>query len=241
MEKNDPDGLFDVPVQTSDYKNRSIDNTSMMRSSTAETIKMSSYIENKEVQSALGLLAMTYGNSSDSDEDTMLPNCPVVSEDNISGDGSCGARICQDDSASPASFKGYDSGAERGQCLGSSRSECDDEGSPQRSDLHECCPPRRMNSDHSEYDGHDCSAKFIEEDTMTSEQTYSPNANQDDNAKSSNAIDPVGKPNFPFARRCDEDSSRIHVFCLEHAVEVEKQLRPIGGVHILLLCHPGIC
>ncbi|KAJ8450621.1 hypothetical protein Cgig2_020258 [Carnegiea gigantea] len=238
MDKNAPDGLYDVLVQTTDCKNQSMDNTSMMRSSTAETIKMSSYIENKEVQSALGLLAMTYGNSSDSDEDHMLPNCPVVSEDNISGDGSCGARFCHDDSASPTSFKCYDSGAERVQCLGSSRSECEDEGSPQTFDLHECCPPRRMNSDHSEYDGHDCSAKFMEEDTMTSEQTYSPNANQGDNAKSSNAIDPMGKPNFPFARRCDEDSSRIHVFCLEHAVEVEKQLRPIGGVHILLLCHP---
>ncbi|CAL1405819.1 unnamed protein product [Linum trigynum] len=37
---------------------------------------------------------------------------------------------------------------------------------------------------------------------------------------------------------CDEDSSRMHVFCLEHAVEVEQQLRRIGGVHIFLLCHP---
>nr|XP_007155510.1 hypothetical protein PHAVU_003G207700g [Phaseolus vulgaris]ESW27504.1 hypothetical protein PHAVU_003G207700g [Phaseolus vulgaris] len=36
----------------------------------------------------------------------------------------------------------------------------------------------------------------------------------------------------------DEDSSRMHIFCLEHAVEAEQQLRPIGGAHILLLCHP---
>ncbi|PIA51468.1 hypothetical protein AQUCO_01100361v1, partial [Aquilegia coerulea] len=35
-----------------------------------------------------------------------------------------------------------------------------------------------------------------------------------------------------------EESSRKHIFCLEHAVEVEKQLRPIGGAHILLICHP---
>ncbi|KAG1363360.1 Lysine-specific demethylase REF6 [Cocos nucifera] len=39
-------------------------------------------------------------------------------------------------------------------------------------------------------------------------------------------------------QKCDKDSSRMHVFCLEHAVEVEKQLQPIGGVHIMLLCHP---
>lgn len=37
----------------------------------------------------------------------------------------------------------------------------------------------------------------------------------------------------------DRDSSRMHVFCLEHALEVEKQLRQIGGANIILLCHPG--
>eukprot|EP01018_Ginkgo_biloba_P034449 Gb_39738 [translate_table: standard] len=30
---------------------------------------------------------------------------------------------------------------------------------------------------------------------------------------------------------------RPHVFCLEHALEVEEQLRPMGGAHLLLLCH----
>ncbi|KAK9119938.1 hypothetical protein Scep_018031 [Stephania cephalantha] len=44
--------------------------------------------------------------------------------------------------------------------------------------------------------------------------------------------------NMPFMQRSDEDSTRKHVFCLEHAVEVEKQLRPRGGAHILLVCHP---
>ena len=37
----------------------------------------------------------------------------------------------------------------------------------------------------------------------------------------------------------DKDSSRMHVFCLEHAIEVEKQLQTIGGAHIFLLCRPG--
>ncbi|KAL5227805.1 hypothetical protein ABZP36_016070 [Zizania latifolia] len=36
----------------------------------------------------------------------------------------------------------------------------------------------------------------------------------------------------------DKDSSRMHVFCLEHAIEVEKQLQAIGGSHIILLCRP---
>ncbi|XXG62399.1 hypothetical protein AAC387_Pa05g0763 [Persea americana] len=46
------------------------------------------------------------------------------------------------------------------------------------------------------------------------------------------------KPNISFVQQSDKDSSRMHIFCLEHAVEVEKQLRPIGGLHMLLLCHP---
>uniref|UniRef100_A0A0A9DU02 C2H2-type domain-containing protein n=1 Tax=Arundo donax TaxID=35708 RepID=A0A0A9DU02_ARUDO len=38
--------------------------------------------------------------------------------------------------------------------------------------------------------------------------------------------------------KSDKDSSRMHVFCLQHAIEVEKQLRTIGGAHIVLLCRP---
>uniref|UniRef100_A0A7N0RJB3 Lysine-specific demethylase REF6 n=2 Tax=Kalanchoe fedtschenkoi TaxID=63787 RepID=A0A7N0RJB3_KALFE len=36
----------------------------------------------------------------------------------------------------------------------------------------------------------------------------------------------------------DKDSLRMHVFCLEHAIEVKKKLKQIGGVNMLLLCHP---
>lgn len=36
----------------------------------------------------------------------------------------------------------------------------------------------------------------------------------------------------------DKDSSRNHVFCLGHALEAEKLLHSIGGVSIMLLCHP---
>lgn len=30
---------------------------------------------------------------------------------------------------------------------------------------------------------------------------------------------------------------RPQVFCLQHAIEIEQQLQPIGGAHLLLLCH----
>ncbi|KAL0722359.1 hypothetical protein Bca4012_036958 [Brassica carinata] len=42
----------------------------------------------------------------------------------------------------------------------------------------------------------------------------------------------------PFVSSSDDDSSRLYVFCLEHAAEVEQQLRPFGGINIMLLCHP---
>ncbi|KAG2329630.1 hypothetical protein Bca52824_000810 [Brassica carinata] len=42
----------------------------------------------------------------------------------------------------------------------------------------------------------------------------------------------------PFIPRYDDGFSRLHVFCLEHAVEVEQRLQPIGGINIMLLCHP---
>ncbi|KAG6475442.1 lysine-specific demethylase JMJ705-like [Zingiber officinale] len=43
---------------------------------------------------------------------------------------------------------------------------------------------------------------------------------------------------MPTMQGSDKDSSRMHVFCLEHAAEVEKRLQPVGGVHMMLLCHP---
>lgn len=42
-----------------------------------------------------------------------------------------------------------------------------------------------------------------------------------------------------LTKKPDKDSSRIHVFCLEHALEVQKKLRLIGGACLLLVCHPG--
>ncbi|KAI9087643.1 hypothetical protein K1719_030513 [Acacia pycnantha] len=49
---------------------------------------------------------------------------------------------------------------------------------------------------------------------------------------------PIDDGSASLLPHSDEDSSRLHVFCLEHAAEVVQQLHPIGGAHILLLCHP---
>jgi hypothetical protein len=38
-----------------------------------------------------------------------------------------------------------------------------------------------------------------------------------------------------------KDSCRMHVFCLEHALETWTRLEQIGGANIMLLCNPGSC
>jgi hypothetical protein len=38
----------------------------------------------------------------------------------------------------------------------------------------------------------------------------------------------------------NKDSCKMHVFCLEHALETWTQLEEIGGANIMILCHPGI-
>lgn len=44
---------------------------------------------------------------------------------------------------------------------------------------------------------------------------------------------------LPFSSRLDEDSSRLHVFCLQHAMQVERRLSQVGGADVFLVCHPG--
>ncbi|WOL04424.1 lysine-specific demethylase REF6-like isoform X1 [Canna indica] len=53
-----------------------------------------------------------------------------------------------------------------------------------------------------------------------------------------NAVPPVTSSTLLDMKRSDKDSSRMHVFCLQHAAQVEKQLQSVGGVHMMLLCHP---
>ncbi|XP_028765172.1 lysine-specific demethylase REF6 isoform X2 [Neltuma alba] len=68
--------------------------------------------------------------------------------------------------------------------------------------------------------------------------TYSQDVHEADPSMLCNTGCPIGNKSASLPPHSDEDSSRLHVFCLEHAAEVEQQLHPIGGAHILLLCHP---
>lgn len=48
-----------------------------------------------------------------------------------------------------------------------------------------------------------------------------------------------GEPDMLTKLKYNKDSCRMHVFCLEHALETWTQLQEIGGANIMLLCHPG--
>ncbi|KAE8123988.1 hypothetical protein FH972_018901 [Carpinus fangiana] len=168
MEKSAPDGLYDVPVQSVDYQIEMAD----------QSHEVVSNAESQRDTTALGLLASTYGNSSDSEEDQGEPDFPT-----------CAVETKTDD-----------------------------------------CTSLKSNG----LEG------ILSDPTTVSHisSDCSPDAHDAEETKFGKAIVPIENTNMSLAPRSDEDSSRMHVFCLEHAIEVEQQLRPIGGVNILLLCHP---
>uniref|UniRef100_A0ACD5XP48 Uncharacterized protein n=1 Tax=Avena sativa TaxID=4498 RepID=A0ACD5XP48_AVESA len=46
------------------------------------------------------------------------------------------------------------------------------------------------------------------------------------------------EPDMLTKLKYNKDSCRMHVFCLEHALETWTQLQEIGGANVMLLCHP---
>lgn len=259
MEKSAPGGLCGVPVQsfnrvqTADQSYQGVSNPG----SQADT-------------SALGLLALNYGNSSDSEEDQAEPEFPACADE-------AKPRICSPESvhqcgenAASSPMQDCPNSAIGGLNLSSSGHVGEDEVPPvQIADCFQPGPGRANRNDgsHRTFDHSvefrtddltsDHSVEFRTDDLtsiksnglaatfsdpMTGSQITS-DCSQDahgaEKAKFGQTIISESR-NMLLAPRSDEDSSRMHVFCLEHAVEVEQQLRPIGGVHILLLCHPGV-
>ncbi|XP_050221199.1 lysine-specific demethylase REF6 [Mercurialis annua] len=242
VENNVVDGLYDVPVQSVNCELENIDQNIV--SSDAKTQKESS---------ALGLLALNYGNSSDSEEDQdeidashhadEMPTCSSES------------KFKYQNSALPLFKQESLRGETMSHTPSSSRLGCKDKFSLQTHD----CPAEHGHRPGSLKDGNDgtldCSVEF-ETDNLANMESNGFDRTFRDSASiscvSSNCSPDVyhgekkkfskvaarGDGNASFAQRSDEDSSRMHVFCLEHAIEVEQQLRTIGGVYILLLCHP---
>jgi hypothetical protein len=173
---------------------------------------------------ALALLASAYGNSSDSEEDAVddhesnainstsesLPSNVQVSHDNPM------TRPDKDDILSESTS--YEAHRFEG-------------------NFSQPCDQSLEDQDYKITSG----VAFENTRRMSYSTTYSSqDANNAEKSLSVEAMDAVNHKNALLVPQCDEDSSRMHVFCLEHAVEAEQQLRPIGGAHILLLCHPGL-
>ncbi|KAM1981724.1 hypothetical protein ACFX15_038177 [Malus domestica] len=209
-ENNSPNGLYDVPVHSGNYQIQVVDQRNEVVSNT----------EMPRETSALGLLALNYGNSSDLEEDQVETDAPVCSDEPKVTNCSLESRY-RDQSASLPS--GGTSGVHSPSSPGS---DCENE-------------LRLQNFDHYATDGRKiANFKDTGHQDIDSSADFRTNNYASTATGFGKAIVPMQKTNTSCHPGCDEDSSRMHVFCLEHAVEVQQQLRSIGGVHILLLCHP---
>ncbi|PSR96747.1 Lysine-specific demethylase [Actinidia chinensis var. chinensis] len=229
MGNSTPDSLFDVPIH-------SAEEIQIVQ----QSAEVDTNTETQKAASALGQLAINYGNSSDSDEEEVEADIPVYDSETKSRDCSPVNRLQFDNRGLP-SLKHHRLGFGHDVPLQVVDSYEDD--------------GRLISNFKGKYQTFDCSAEFqtdniasIESNSVGSRNRYQMKLSTSDSNGSqvtqkavtsrSNVIVPSGNATVPFAPRSDKDSSRLHVFCLQHASEVEQQLRPIGGAHIMLLCHP---
>ncbi|XVF11617.1 hypothetical protein REPUB_Repub08aG0042700 [Reevesia pubescens] len=238
--KGAPSALYDVPVKSVQSKFQMVDQSNQVAEDT----------EKAGDTSALGLLASTYGNSSDSEEDHVEPNATG------SGDETNSANVSPE-----RKFQYNDSGFSPGDANGNhnpslSRLDSKEEAPVHVTDCYSEPGSRRVDIQNRSPQTFDLAVEFetdnlasrrsdgLEDkfkDPITASNTnpsYAPATHGTKKMRFSEAIGPMENADISFAPRSDEDSSRMHVFCLEHAVEVEQQLRQIGGVHVFLLCHP---
>ncbi|XVE56662.1 hypothetical protein DITRI_Ditri04bG0028800 [Diplodiscus trichospermus] len=240
MNKGAPDALYDVPVQSVEYKFPMVDQSNQV-------------IEDAEKggdTSALGLLALTYGYSSDSEEDHVAPNATLCVDETNSAKTSPDRKLEYNHSvSSPAGANGSHNPS-------LSRLDSEEEAPVHVIDSYSEPGSRRVDVKNKSPQTFDRALEFetdilasrrstgLEDnlrDTITASHANPscfPATHGTDKMRFSKASIPMKNADIPFTPRSDEDSSRVHVFCLEHAVEVEQQLRQIGGVHVFLLCHP---
>ncbi|XWS60329.1 hypothetical protein CRYUN_Cryun07bG0026500 [Craigia yunnanensis] len=238
--KGGPNALYDVPVQSVEFKFQMVDQSNQVMED-AEKVGGTS---------ALGLLASTYGNSSDSEEDHVEPNATVSGDETNSANVSPERKLKYNDS-------GFSPGGANGSHNPSlSRLDSEEEAPVHVIDCFSEPGSRRVDIKNRSSQTFDRALEF-EIDSLASRRSndledkfrdpikashanpsYSPATHGTEKMRFSKGIVPMENADIPFAPKSDEDSSRMHVFCLEHAVEVEQQLRQIGGVHVFLLCHP---
>ncbi|XP_024973379.1 lysine-specific demethylase REF6-like isoform X4 [Cynara cardunculus var. scolymus] len=194
MPKSTRDGLFDVPIKSTDEA-QTVDDNPGITPATAD----------QKVNSSLGLLALAYGDSSDSDDDR------------VEGDihTNCSSDLPPNNKTA---------------LLGAASSHGDHHDQDARGDM-------KYINDQT----FDCSVEFErnrslkDSNCLTGKSLIAEQNCLSDVHVSEKAVRQI--ENTPITTVCDEESSRMHIFCLEHALEVEQRLRAVGGVHMLLLCH----
>ncbi|KAK7330582.1 hypothetical protein VNO77_24778 [Canavalia gladiata] len=203
--QNAQNDLCDVPVQ-------SVEHCTQIADQNHEGTLNS---ERKKGNTALGLLASAYGNSSDSEEDQGDSDI-AVDGDELNVINHPSASRSQEMSSLPSHFQESHASPMVRHDKG------DDDITPKSIDNYEYYMHKRVERIMNPFDD----VKSEDHDT-TSGVVF----------RNTRAV-PHSTLNCFQDTHTDEDSSRMHIFCLEHAVEAEQQLRPIGGAHILLLCHP---
>ncbi|KAK1359629.1 Lysine-specific demethylase REF6 [Heracleum sosnowskyi] len=199
MTKKTRNGLVDVPGESVERG---------LAETTEGSRKMNSHVDTQRDNSSLGLLALTYADSSDSDEDQI--EAPVDAKTTDSLNFSAINELDSDNSDSPS--HNYFSGPSDRCNISFPLRSCGDEVSLQNFDPYEEHGRTRADIENRSY--------------QTSYRAVG------------SALAPMDNIIKSYASKTEEDSFRLHVFCLQHAVEVEQQLCSIGGVHMLLLCHP---
>ncbi|GMJ14010.1 relative of early flowering 6, Jumonji domain-containing protein 12, ETHYLENE INSENSITIVE 6 [Hibiscus trionum] len=220
---------YDVPVQSVEYKFQTVNQSNQIVEDTGE----------RGNTSALGLLASTYGNSTDSEDDNVEPNATASGDEMNSADTSPGRKLEHNDSG----FSPGTANASHTLSLPRLNSEeapvhvtdCDPKPGSKGVDIKYRIPQTLDKAVELETENLASRRSNGFRDKFSDPTTGS---HVQETMRFSKAMARTENADIPFAPKYDEDSSRMHVFCLEHAVEVEEQLRQIGGVHVFLLCHP---
>ncbi|KAL0535333.1 hypothetical protein IC582_029662 [Cucumis melo] len=227
------DGLYDIPVLA---VNRQLQLAGKSYEADLNT-------EKRNETSALGMLALTYGHSSDSEDDNAEADAVLNVDD-------AKLMIC----SSEEQYQFENSGLTSSEY---SKNTAILNHDPSSFGVNSADHMQFQVNDYEEFrradskDSFNCSSESEMDGIGSTKKNGLSTRYQDSHVNGRSSLDAdtekpvfdkstetVETENMPFAPDIDEDSSRLHVFCLEHAKEVEQQLRPIGGVHILLLCHP---
>ncbi|CAK8562929.1 unnamed protein product [Lathyrus sativus] len=214
--QNAGNDLYDVPIESAEQQTQIADLSYMEASNT------------EKGNTALALLAIAYGNSSDSEEDDQSDSDIAADGDDLNTMNHPLESKTQERPCLPSQFQ---------DCHASPVNSINNYESYMHKKIERIMSPCDYSIHSEDYDT-TSGVSF----KNTREGLHSTlNCSEDTHTEmplSGKTVIPIVNKNVSSAPPSDEDASRMHVFCLEHAAEAEQQLRPIGGAHILLLCHP---